>query len=148
MCGCCLFCCFWVGLLLVSFFWGNLISITCLFQLLTDHVSHLSGNAGKKIFSSLCITCEAQCEEPNHQQISSLDSSELNSCLLLQLPFLLLLCFHLETSTKWLLFIMSFPAQGNVPSPTSLLTRLKVEKKIRTEPSIQEPCTFHYVVTR
>ena len=31
---------FWVGLLLVSFFWGNLISITCLFQLLTDHVSH------------------------------------------------------------------------------------------------------------
>ena len=42
------FCCFWVGLLLVSFFWGNLISITCLFQLLTDHVSHLSGNAGKK----------------------------------------------------------------------------------------------------
>ena len=23
---------FWVGLLLVSFFWGNLISITCLFQ--------------------------------------------------------------------------------------------------------------------
>ena len=37
-----------MGLLLVSFFWGNLISITCLFQLLTDHVSHLSGNAGKK----------------------------------------------------------------------------------------------------
>ena len=31
---------------MVSFFRGNLISIT--FQLLTDHVSHLSGNAGKK----------------------------------------------------------------------------------------------------
>ena len=34
--------------LLVSFFRGNLISISCYFQLLTDHVSHLSGNAGKK----------------------------------------------------------------------------------------------------
>jgi len=33
---------------LVSFFWGNLISIFHKFQLLTDHVSHLSGNAGKK----------------------------------------------------------------------------------------------------
>ena len=38
----------WVVLLLVSFFRGNLISISCYFQLLTDHVSHLSGNAGKK----------------------------------------------------------------------------------------------------
>ena len=34
--------------LVVSFFWRNLISITDSFQLLTDHVSHLSGNAGKK----------------------------------------------------------------------------------------------------
>jgi len=35
--------------LVVGFFlWGNLISITGSFQLLTDHVSHLSGNAGKK----------------------------------------------------------------------------------------------------
>ena len=34
---------------LVSFFWGNLISFTCFIQLLTDHVSHLSGNAGKKM---------------------------------------------------------------------------------------------------
>ena len=40
--------CFWVVLLLVSFFRGNLISISRKFQLLTDHVSHLSGNAGKK----------------------------------------------------------------------------------------------------
>ena len=39
---------FLLGWLLVSFFWGNLISITGSFQLLTDHVSHLSGNAGKK----------------------------------------------------------------------------------------------------
>ena len=37
-----------LGWLLVSFFGGNLISITGSFQLLTDHVSHLSGNAGKK----------------------------------------------------------------------------------------------------
>ena len=44
--------CFWfvcvLVFLLVSFFWGNLISILLKFQLLTDHVSHLSGNAGKK----------------------------------------------------------------------------------------------------
>ena len=39
---------FLLGWLLVSFFGGNLISITGSFQLLTDHVSHLSGNAGKK----------------------------------------------------------------------------------------------------
>ena len=37
-----------VGLVVGFFFWGNLISITGSFQLLTDHVSHLSGNAGKK----------------------------------------------------------------------------------------------------
>ena len=36
------------GLVVGFFFWGNLISITGSFQLLTDHVSHLSGNAGKK----------------------------------------------------------------------------------------------------
>ena len=40
----CWFC--WVGCWF--FLWGNLISITGSFQLLTDHVSHLSGNAGKK----------------------------------------------------------------------------------------------------
>ena len=38
-----------VGLVVGFFLWGNLISITGSFQLLTDHVSHLSGNAGKKI---------------------------------------------------------------------------------------------------
>ena len=37
-----------VGLVVGFFLWGNLISITGSFQLLTDHVSHLSGNAGKK----------------------------------------------------------------------------------------------------
>ena len=37
-----------VGLVVGFFFWGNLISITGSFQLLTDHVSHLSGNAGKR----------------------------------------------------------------------------------------------------
>jgi len=37
-----------VGLFGGFFLWGNLISITGTFQLLTDHVSHLSGNAGKK----------------------------------------------------------------------------------------------------
>ena len=42
-----------VGLVVGFFLWGNLISITGSFQLLTDHVSHLSGNAGKKELSSL-----------------------------------------------------------------------------------------------
>ena len=37
-----------VGLVVGFFLWGNLISITGSFQLLTDHVAHLSGNAGKK----------------------------------------------------------------------------------------------------
>ena len=37
-----------VGLVVGFFLWGNLISITGSFQLLTDHVSHLSGNAEKK----------------------------------------------------------------------------------------------------
>ena len=47
---------FLLGWLLVSFFWGNLISITGSFQLLTDHVSHLSGNAGKKNLHLLDLT--------------------------------------------------------------------------------------------
>ena len=42
------FCCFFVGLVVGFFHWGNLFSITGSFQLLTDHVSHLSGNAGEK----------------------------------------------------------------------------------------------------
>ena len=43
-------CCFcWVGCWFFGFFfWGNLISIIGSFQLLTDHVSHLSGNAEKE----------------------------------------------------------------------------------------------------
>ena len=40
---------FFVGFFLL----GNLISILHTFQLLTDHVSHLSGNAGKKSLSPL-----------------------------------------------------------------------------------------------
>ena len=44
-----------VGLVVGFFLWGNLVSITGSFQLLTDHVSHLSGNAGKKNLSHLCF---------------------------------------------------------------------------------------------
>ena len=47
-----------VGLVVGFFFLGNLISITGLFQLLTDHVSHLSGNAEKKIQGLLCDTLD------------------------------------------------------------------------------------------
>ena len=45
---CCLFLLFFVGFVVGFFHWGNLFSLTGSFQLLTDHVSHLSGNAGKK----------------------------------------------------------------------------------------------------
>ena len=66
-----------VGLVVGFFLWGNLISITGSFQLLTDHVSHLSGNAGKKkgatvpAYISEChyldtLGCESPCTLPEH----------------------------------------------------------------------------------
>ena len=53
-----------VGLVVGFFLWGNLISITGSFQLLTDHVSHLSGNAGKKK-SSFARTARSRLEDNN-----------------------------------------------------------------------------------
>ena len=68
LCVCVAFFVVFVGLVVGFFLWGNLISITGSFQLLTDHVSHLSGNAGEKK-NIQAIYTELLCASSRHRAV-------------------------------------------------------------------------------